>query len=233
MPRILIVEDDAIVAQTLESYLRHAGFDVERVADGVRGLDRALDPEVAAVVLDLMVPGLSGIEVCRRLRVQSKVPVLMLTARASEDDRIRGLELGADDYVPKPFSPREVVARIQALLRRAGVPSNSTGDSKMLATGALELDIWSRRARIGNHSVALTPAEFRVLEALMLQPGRTLTREALIARTFGPGYDGADRTVDTHITNLRRKLETIGGARYVATVHGIGYRLQTPGADDQ
>jgi DNA-binding response OmpR family regulator len=232
MPRILIVEDDAIVAETLESYLRHAGFDVESVRDGARGLERAQDPEVAAVVLDLMVPGLSGSEVCRRLRVYSKVPVLMLTARSSEDDRVRGLELGADDYVSKPFSPREVVARVQALLRRSGAPSRTAGAAETLAAGGLELDLWSRRAQICDQSVALTPAEFRVLEALMLQPGRTLTREALIARTFGPGYNGADRTVDTHITNLRRKLETIGGAHYIATVHGIGYRLQTPDADD-
>src|SRR5262245_13188109 len=126
MARILIVEDDAIVGETLDSYLRHAGYEVERAIDGIRGLQRAQDPEIAMVILDLMVPGLSGIEMCRRLRVQSTIPILMLTARSSEDDRVRGLQLGADDYVAKPFSPREVVARVQALLRRAGTaaPAN-------------------------------------------------------------------------------------------------------------
>jgi DNA-binding response OmpR family regulator len=229
MARILIVEDDAIVSETLDSYLRHAGYEVERAIDGIHGLQRAQDPGIAMVILDLMVPGLSGIEICRRLRVQSTVPILMLTARSSEDDRVRGLQLGADDYVAKPFSPREVVARVQALFRRSGTAAPANHDRQTMAAGHLTLDLWGHAVRMGDHSVALTPSEFRLLESLMQQPGRALTRAMLIARTFGPGYDGADRTVDTHVTNLRRKLDTIGASGVIVTVHGIGYRLQISG----
>lgn len=225
--RIVVIEDDAVVAETLTLYLERAGFSVTAAADGVSGLALALGPEVSLVILDLMIPGIGGREVCRQIRLSSAVPVLMLTARASEDDRVAGLEIGADDYVAKPFSPREVVARVQALIRRTG--SQPTAPPPIVI-GDLELDLWARRARLKNRVLTLTPTEFKLLEVLGRSPGRVFTREELLARAFGPGYDGLDRTVDVHITNLRRKLEPGRQPKYILTEHGIGYRLAT--ADD-
>jgi len=224
--KIVVIEDDAVVAETLTLYFERAGYEVATARDGVAGLALAGGDDVSLVVLDLMVPGLGGQEVCRRLRTTSAVPILMLTARTSEEDRVSGLEMGADDYVPKPFSPREVVARVQALLRRA-----APGPAKPpppFALGDLEVDLWARQARVGGRVVALTPTEFRLLEALARQPGRVFTRDELVARAFGPDYDGLDRTVDVHITNLRKKLEPGREPRYVLTSHGVGYRLASP-----
>ena len=228
---ILIVEDDLVVTETLTLYLEQSGFRVSAAATGPAGLAAAEREDVAVVILDLMIPGMSGLEVCRRLRAKSAGPIIMLTARASENDRVAGLELGADDYVAKPFSPREVVARVQALLRR--VPPRSAGSSAPapLVVGTLEIDAWARSARAGGRDLALTPTEFKLLEALATAPGRVFTREELLARAFGPGYDGLDRTVDVHITNLRKKLDAGGIARCVNTVHGVGYRLAKPDGD--
>jgi len=220
---ILIVEDDDVVSETLRVYLANAGFEVRACRDGVEGLARALEPDVDLVILDLMLPGLGGHEICRRLRAESTVPIVMLTARTSEDDRVRGLELGADDYVGKPFSPREVVARVQALLRR--VETRPATAPATIAVGPIELDVWSREVRVEGRATAVTPNEFRLLEALKRQPGRTFTREELVSRAFGPDYDGADRTIDTHVTNLRRKIEASETPRHLVTVHGVGYRL--------
>ena len=225
--RLLIVEDDPVVVETLTTYLEHAGFDVIATGDGADGLARAQSPDVALVILDWMVPGMNGPEVCRRLRTVSSVPVLMLTARTAEDDRVRGLETGADDYVPKPFSPREVVARVQALLRRSAVAPGARATRPPTRVGVLEVDHFKREARVGSALVALTPTEFRLVEALATHPGRTFSREKLVARAFGPDYDGLDRTVDTHITNLRRKLAGLGHS-LIHTVHGVGYRLAVP-----
>jgi DNA-binding response OmpR family regulator len=224
---VLIVEDDEAVAETLELYLRHAGYAVIVEHDGREGLARALRRDIALVVLDWMIPGLNGYEVCRQLRTASTVPVIMLTARTAEDDRVRALETGADDYVPKPFSPREVVARVQALLRRAG-PSAAASPPPARRVGDLEIDAWRREVRVSGRPVAVTPAEFKLLETLAQHPGRTFTREELLARAFGPDYEGFDRTVDTHVTNLRRKLEASGSPRIIATVHGVGYRMVAP-----
>jgi DNA-binding response OmpR family regulator len=220
---VLVVEDDAVVAETLTLYLQRAGFDVVVARDGMSGLRLARERGVALVVLDLMIPAMSGHEVCRRLRAESAVPILMLTARASEDDRVAGLELGADDYVCKPFSPREVVARVQALLRRSS--AEPSAPPAPLRVGRLEVDLFARQARLDGRPVALTPTEFRLLEALARHPGRAFTRDELVARAFGPDFEGLDRTVDVHITNLRRKIEPGPEPRYVLTVHGVGYRL--------
>jgi DNA-binding response OmpR family regulator len=221
--RVLLVEDDAVVVETLGSYLDHAGFEVTATRDGQDGLDRAQAGDFALVILDWMVPGLSGPEVCRRLRATSDVPVLMLTARTAEDDRVRGLEIGADDYVPKPFSPREVVARVQALLRRR--PGAGGAVAPPTRVGELEVDHFRREVRVAGRPVQVTPTELKLVEALVAHPGRTFSRDELVARAFGPDYDGLDRTVDTHITNLRRKLESGGARRLIQTVHGVGYRL--------
>ena len=220
---IVLIEDDRVVTQTLELYLRDAGFEVQIAHDGLTGLALALKPATQLVVLDLMVPALSGLEVCRRLRAQSKVPVLMLTARASEDDRVSGLELGADDYVTKPFRPREVVARVQALLRRA--PAHSTPPDP-LRVADLEVDSFHRQARLAGTALPLTVTEFRLLEVLAGNPGRNYTRDELIRRVFGPDFDGYDRTIDVHITNLRKKLGD-AGREYIVTAHGLGYRLRS------
>jgi DNA-binding response OmpR family regulator len=225
--KILVIEDDAVVTETLTLYLEQAGFRVASAATGPAGLAESADPDVALVILDLMIPGMTGQEVCRRIRARSTMPVMMLTARASENDRVAGLELGADDYVSKPFSPREVVARVPALLRRTASGSHAAAPAPRVI-GALEVDTWARLARVGGKDAMLTPTEFKLLETLSHAPGRTFTREELLSRAFGPGYDGLDRTVDVHITNLRKKLEAGAGDRYVQTVHGVGYRLAKP-----
>jgi len=225
-PAILVVEDDRVVADTLRLYLEQAGFAVLLARDGPAGLDRARRPEVALVVLDVLLPGLDGREVCRRLRASSAVPILMLTARTTEEDRIEGLDLGADDYVGKPFSPREVVARVRALLRRS--PPGSSSPPEPLRIGALEIDGWSLRVRVAGREVALTPSERRLLLALARQPGRAFSREELLARAFGPDCEALERTVDTHVANLRSKIEPGGQPRYLLTVPGVGYRLARP-----
>jgi DNA-binding response OmpR family regulator len=220
--RVVVIEDDRVVSETLTLYLERAGFEVVRAYDGVAGLALARDPSVALVLLDLMIPSMNGQEVCRSLRAASRVPIIMITARTSEDDRVSGLELGADDYVSKPFSPREVVARVQALLRRVGGPE---APAPPIALGALEVDLFARQARVEGKPIALTPTEFRLLETLARHPGRVFTRDELVARALGPDFDGFDRTVDVHITNLRRKLEPGREPRFVLTVHGVGYKL--------
>ena len=227
--KVVVIEDDAVVSETLSLYLQQAGLTVAVAADGVKGLQLASASDTAVVVLDLMVPGINGLEVCRRLRASSTVPILMLTARATEADRLTGFDLGADDYVAKPFSPREIVARVQALLRRgsagpATIPAPTT-------IGDLEVDFWGRQARVAGRAVNLTPTEFRLLAALARHPGRVFTREELVARVFGPDYEGLDRTVDVHVTNLRRKIESGPEPQYILTVHGLGYRMATQDGD--
>jgi DNA-binding response OmpR family regulator len=226
--RILVVEDDAVVAETLEAYLRQAGYEVTLVRDGRVALARVHEGAHALVILDLMIPGLSGLEVCRALRRVSSVPVLMLTARTAEHDRVRGFETGADDYVPKPFSPREVVCRVQALLRRTAMEPDARPEP--WTHGDLSVDRWSREVCVRGQRVPTTRTEFAILDALVQGDGRTLTREDLLARVFGPDYDGTDRTIDTHVTNLRRKLDSANPQHFIATVHGLGYRWA--GRDD-
>jgi two-component system, OmpR family, response regulator AdeR len=227
-PVVLVIEDDAVVAETLALYLEQDGFAVDRAGDGVEGLRRASRGGVSLVILDLMIPALSGEEVCARLRAVSAVPILMLTARTSDADRIRGLELGADDYVGKPFSPREIVLRVRALLRRAG---ERPSEPAPLRVGVLEVDTWRRAVRVNARPAPLTATEFRLVEALARHPGRAFTRDELLARAFGHDSEALDRTVDVHITNIRRKFESLGAKQCILTVHGIGYRLAAP--DDE
>jgi DNA-binding response OmpR family regulator len=227
IPHIVVVDDDEVVTSTLTLYLQSAGFAVSTASDGVHALEIAKRADVSLVILDLMIPGISGQEVCRRLRQKSSVPVLMLTARTLESERIAGLEMGADDYVSKPFSPREVVARVRALLRRSEI-AGKAAESRVFRIGTLEVDRWSHQARVAGNPVSLTPTEFRLLDALVHHAGRVFTREALVAQAFGPDYEGVDRTVDTHVTNLRRKLAAHSAERFVLTVHGVGYRLASP-----
>jgi DNA-binding response OmpR family regulator len=224
-PRVLVVDDDVVVTDTVRAYLERAGYAVDVERDGERAIARALRPDVSLVVLDWMLPGLSGAEACRRIRAESHVPIVMLTARTREDDRVRGFDSGADDYVPKPFSPRELVARVQALLRRTSVAGAGAAPPP-IRVGDVEIDGFRREARAAGERLPLTPTEFRLLETLGSQPGRTFTREELIARACGPDYDGLDRAVDVHVTHLRRKIAACTARRHIRTVHGLGYRLE-------
>ena len=218
---ILIVEDDPRTSASIALYLRHAGYEAVQVADGRAALESAVDVRPDLIVLDLMLPGVDGVEVCRALRQTSNVPVIMLTARTMEEDKLRGLESGADDYVTKPFSPRELVARIGAVLRRTqpGTPVVSAGD--------LEIDVEKRLVRRAGEPVPLTATEFRLLEVMALAPGRAFTRSELAERAFGHDHDALDRTIDVHVMNLRRKLDPERARRssVIATVFGIGYRF--------
>jgi two-component system response regulator ResD len=218
-PRILVVEDDETVADVVARYLKRESFEVERVADGESAL-RAVDARAPdLVVLDLMLPRLSGLEVCRRLRPR-RLPIVMLTARGEESDRIMGLELGADDYVVKPFSPRELVARIRAVLRRAG-----PRDESKIELGPIELDPRSRIVRIRRRKVELTAREFDLLAFLMAHPGRVFSRDELLEQVWGYTFGGTT-TVTVHIQRLRSKIERrTDEPEHVKTVWGAGYRF--------
>lgn len=222
-PRILIVEDDKKTSASIEMYLRHEGYETELAPSGDEGLAKAGKTKPDLIILDLMLPGVNGLEVCRALRAQSAVPIIMLTARSTEDDKLKGLDLGADDYVTKPFSPRELVARVRAVLRRAE-PSGQP--APRIVAGDLVLDPSSREAIVRNQTIALTAAEFRILEILARAPGRVFTREDLMQRSFGESYDGMDRTIDVHIKNIRSKIENDrANPAHIVTVFGVGYKF--------
>jgi len=230
-PRVLIVEDDPNVAEVVARYLQREGYEVETVSDGAVGLERALASPPDLVVLDLMLPSVGGLEVCRRLREVFPVPVIMLTARGEEADRIAGLELGADDYVAKPFSPRELTARVQAVLRRAAGPLAAQqhayqSEAVPLAAGELEVDVRAHEVRIGGELVALTAKEFDLLVHFMRNPRRALRREELLSEVWGFSY-GDTSTVTVHVRRLREKIEADPSTpRYVCTVWGVGYRFE-------
>ena len=226
-PRILVVEDDPTVSEVVTRYLEREGFVVEVAYDGAVALERALADPPELIVLDLMIPSLDGFEVCRRLRATAPVPVIMLTARGEEADRIVGLELGADDYVSKPFSPRELTARIKAVLRRAGGPvADSGGEAALLRAGSLEVDTVAHEARRDGELVSLTSREFDLLVHLMRHPRRAFRREQLLEQVWGFAY-GDTSTVTVHVRRLREKVETDPAApRHVCTVWGVGYRFE-------
>jgi two-component system, OmpR family, alkaline phosphatase synthesis response regulator PhoP len=220
---IVVVEDDPNIADLVEMYLRQEGFRVVQAADGERALAAVRDHRPRLVVLDVGLPGGSdGLDVCRRLRSQGDhVPVLMLTARDGEIDRVLGLELGADDYVTKPFAPRELVARVRAILRRTDGPRDRDGPA-VLAAGEVEVDTGRREARVGGEVVALATREFDLLRYLAENAGLALSRQQILDAVWGAGWFGDERTVDVHVRQLRKKL---GPALPLATVWGVGYRL--------
>ncbi len=227
-PRVLIIEDDPNVAEVVARYLQREGYRVEIVGDGARGLDRALTDPPDLMVLDLMLPSLGGLEVCRRLRAVAPVPIIMLTARGEEADRIAGLELGADDYVAKPFSPRELTARVKAVLRRATGPMSGPSQEEVttLEAGSLRLDLVGHEAHVDGRLVALTAREFDLLAHLMSNPRRAFRREQLLEDVWGFAY-GDTSTVTVHIRRLREKVEADPSApRHVCTVWGVGYRFE-------
>jgi DNA-binding response OmpR family regulator len=219
--RILIVEDEANIASFVKLYLEKAGFAVERAATGADGVSRQREAEPALVVLDLNLPDIDGLEVCRRIRATSQVPILMLTARDDDIDKIVGLEVGADDYVTKPFNPRELVARIKTILRRAATPA-APAKRTVLTHGALRIDAGRREVTLDGQQLQLAPKEFDLLYALMEHHGIVLTRDQLLERVWGYTFAGDTRTVDVHVRQLRRK---IGDACPVVTVWGVGYKV--------
>jgi two-component system response regulator BaeR len=235
---ILVVEDDYKTADTVALYLRHAGFAIAIARDGADGLARALAEPFDLVILDRMLPGMEGVEVCRRIRERSAVPVIVLTAVAGEHDRLDGFDAGADDYVVKPFSPRELVARVQAVLRRA--EAKAERDAGVLRVGPLVLDDGAHAATDAGRDLQLSPTEYRLLRALAAAPGRAFSRRELVDRALDPESDADERVIDSHVKNLRRKLrETIDGTRSgeaggrpaIRTVFGVGYRLVDGGRD--
>ncbi len=220
--KILIIEDDPDTARLVGLYLTRDGHHVLAASDGVEGLRLAREARPDLVVLDLMLPGMSGMDICREMRDESAVPIVMLTARVDEADMLGGLESGADDYVTKPFSPRVLVARIKAVLRRTAREALECGPGE-ISHGDVVLDLRRRTARVAGEPAQLTPTEFRLLSMFMREPGRTFTRDQIIDRVFGYDFDGYDRTVDAHVANLRRRLGA--NARQVHTVYGVGYRF--------
>ena len=214
--RILLIDDDVKLYELLRTFLADHGFALQRAADGASGLDLLARQTYDAVLLDLMMPGIDGLEVCRRIRQQSRIPVVMLTAKGDEADRVVGLELGADDYVAKPFSPRELVARLRAVLRRSLVGGEE------LRQGDLLVDVEARTVLIGAAPVELTGIEFDLLVALLRRAGRVVTRESLLTAAGRGDVTVSERTVDVHISHLRSKL---GAGAVIKTVRGVGYVL--------
>ena len=220
MDRVLIVDDDVQLCRLLAERLKSEGFTIEIVNDGIRGLERALSMEHALVVLDLMLPGMGGLDVLRRLRAKSPVPVLILTARGEDIDRILGLEIGADDYVPKPFNPRELIARIRAILRRTSSAANTASP---LVVGDLRLDPRAREVWLNDVALNLTSVEFTLLEAFLRDAGKILSREHLTDAVLGRKLGPFDRVIDVHVSNVRKKLGTSEHGPRIKAVRGAGY----------
>ena len=224
MTKILVVEDETKIARLVRDYLEHAGFEAEVVGDGDAALASTRRSRPDLVVLDLGLPGRDGLDVARVLRRTSTVPIVMLTARGDEIDRVVGLELGADDYVVKPFSPKELVARVRAVLRRT--QAARAGGPEVLRVADVEVDLPRMRVSVGGRPVELTPTEFQLLWALMREPGRVFTRGQLLDAVHGVAFESYERAIDAHVKNLRKKIEPIPGRpRYLLTVHGVGYRF--------
>lgn len=223
--KILVIDDEQSILDVVTAYLRPEGFEVRTAADGPTGLQvaRSFKPDV--VVLDIMLPGMDGIELLTRLRRESDVYVILLTAKTEETDKLVGLAVGADDYVTKPFSPRELVARIKAALRR--LQGGEAAEAQVLIFPHLRIDVGSRRVWVGEREVELTTTEFDLLKTLAEHHGRVLSREQLLEKVWGYDYFGDDRVVDVHIGHIRQKL---GDDRFIVTVRGVGYRFEDEGA---
>jgi two-component system, OmpR family, response regulator ResD len=243
--KILIIEDEEGIIHVINLYLKDAGYTVVIAKDGADGLALHAREHPDLVILDIMLPAIDGFEVCRRIRIWSKTPILILTARGDEEDRINGLELGADDYLVKPFSPRELVSRVRAILRRVGngAGSNSAAsesqarntstsstrsgaNATLLRFPGLSIDLLARRVEVNNREVALTPTEFDLLALLARSPDRVFTREMLMNQVWGYDYLGDGHTIDVHISALRKKIESDPEQRYIKTVWRVGYRFE-------
>ena len=224
MTAILVVEDELKIARLVRDYLVDAGFDVTVAGDGGAAVSAARAQRPDLIVLDLGLPGQDGLDVTRELRRTSAVPIVMLTARGEESDRIVGLELGADDYVVKPFSPKELVARVRAVLRRGATARE--GAPEVMRVAGVEVDAPRMRVAVDGHSVELTPTEFQLLSTLVREPGRVFTRSQLLDAVHGVAFDSYERAIDAHVKNIRKKIEPEPShPRYLLTVHGVGYRF--------
>jgi two-component system response regulator CpxR len=228
--RILVIDDDVELSSLVAEYLEPEGFQIEAVSDGIRGLDRALSNEHLLIVLDVMLPGLNGFDVLRRIRAVSRIPVLLLTARGEDVDRIVGLEIGADDYLPKPFNPRELVARIRAVLRRTQAvrnPEDAIPD--VVQVGDIELDPATRTVLQNGQPVELTSVEFNLLHVLLSEAGRVVTREHLVDAVLSRKFSPFDRSIDMHVSKVRKKLgDSENGTDHIKTVRGVGYIFAHP-----
>jgi DNA-binding response OmpR family regulator len=221
--KVLVVEDEGKIARTLRLYLEQAGYQVTIVQDGALAMPAFRSERPDLVILDLMLPNVDGLEICRRIRAEAGTPVIMLTARSEEVDKLVGLELGADDYVTKPFSPREVVARVKVVLRRS---RGQVQPPQILRVRDLTLDLERHTVEMSGQQLELTPMEFEILGVFMRYPGRVYTRLQLLEATQGTAYEGFERAIDQHVKNLRAKLgENARDPRYILTVFGVGYRF--------
>ena len=235
--KILVIEDEEGIIHLLQLYLKDAGYQVVSAKDGADGLALHARESPDLVILDIMLPAIDGFEVCRRIRAWSQTPILMLTARGDEDDRIAGLEIGADDYLVKPFSPRELVSRVRAILRRVGnhevsldqsaLAAEPRGKGDVLRFPDLTIDLLSRRVEVQGYEVALTPTEFDLLALLARSPDRVFTREVLMNTVWGYDYLGDGHTIDVHMSALRKKIDVDPNQRYIKTVWRVGYRFET------
>jgi two-component system alkaline phosphatase synthesis response regulator PhoP len=222
---VLLVDDDVKIVELVALYLKRDGYRVLVAHDGVTALNIARGSRPDLIVLDLMLPGMPGLDVCRELRKESDVPIIMLTARTTEQDRLVGLDSGADDYVTKPFSPRELAARVRAVLRRSALEERERGPTE-IRQGDLTMNLLTREVVVAGRAVRLTPIEFELLAVLAREPNRVFSRAQLIEKAIGFDFEGFDRTIDVHILNLRRKIEPDPkSSRYIKTVYGAGYRF--------
>ncbi len=238
--KILVIEDEDGIIHLINLYLKDAGFTVVVAKDGADGLAMHAREQPDLVILDIMLPAIDGFEVCRRIRAWSSTPILMLTARGDEENRISGLELGADDYLVKPFSPRELVSRVRAILRRTGKPAQAEASSAVVSPvvttpaksdaflrfPGLTIDLLARRVEVNGYEIGLTPTEFDLLALLAKSPDRVFTREVLMNKVWGYDYLGDGHTIDVHISALRKKIETDPDQRYIKTVWRVGYRFE-------
>ena len=230
MERVLVIDDDVGLCELVEEYLGPEGYEVEATHNGERGIDRALSNDHSLVILDVMLPGMHGFDVLRRIRAKSRIPVLMLTARGDDVDRIVGLEIGADDYLPKPFNPRELVARIRAILRRTQPDEALTGGTReALVVGDIEMDTSTRAVHRSGEAVELTAVEYDLLERLLRSAGQIARREELVKEVLGRELSPFDRSIDMHVSNLRKKLgHQLNGMERIKTIRGVGYIYAAP-----
>lgn len=224
--RILVIDDEKKIVEVVRSYLEHEGYEVYEAGNGRQGLELFERIEPALIILDLMLPDRTGEEICRNIRMRSRVPIIMLTAKVEEENILGGLNMGADDYVTKPFSPRQLTARVNAVLRRLSEEPVTLSHILSFNEGDLVIDNLKYEVKKGGDAVNLTPKEFRILSTLVKHPQKTFTREELVATALGDDFEGFDRTIDTHIKNLRQKIESDPKLPvYILTVYGIGYRF--------
>lgn len=224
--KILVVDDERKIVEVVKSYLVKSGYSVSEAANGKEALDKFEKENPALVILDLMLPDITGEEICKALRKKSRVPIIMLTAKVEEEDVLKGLNIGADDYVTKPFSPRQLVARVEAVLRRTSDTLVPLASLISFNNDELVIDTLKHEVKRSGEAINLTPNEYKLLLTMVKYPGKTFTREELISIGLGVDFTGYDRTIDTHIKNIRQKLESDPkNPKYIVTIHGVGYRF--------